>query len=42
MFYFFSGMMSSAGDPRDRTLKTEYSKGFRLPQFSIGSGWWLR
>ena len=34
MFYFFSGMMNSADDLRDRTLKTKYSKGSRLPQFS--------
>ena len=34
MFYFFSGTMSSVGNPRDRTLKTKYSKGFKLPQFS--------
>lgn len=34
MFYFFSGMMNYVGNPRDRTLKTKYSEGSRLPQFS--------
>ncbi len=41
MFYFFSGIMSFAVDLRDRTLKTECSKGFKLPQISISLFWWL-
>ena len=29
-------IISEVRDPRDRTLKTTYYKGFSLPQFSAG------